>query len=399
MAKTPHYSKEETKIVHGITTCHTTSMDLVPPIHMTSTFKFKDQAQGAAIFAGTEEGYLYTRISNPTVDLLEEKIALLEGAGDAVATSSGMAAVAATVMSLVRPGENIVACNALYGGTFALFHTHLKRLDIEVRFISPAMSNDRNNIIPLVDDKTRLLYIETPANPTLDIIDIDLWATIAGQYDLPLAVDNTFASPYLQKPLSLGADIVIHSATKYLGGHGDIIGGIIASTPAMIARINEEYFHHFGPAMSPFNAWLILRGLKTLAIRMERHSKSALTVAKWLDAHPKIAKVYYPGLPAHHGHDVALRQMKYFSGVMAFEVKGGMDAGKKVLNGVQLCILAVSLGDCETLIQHPASMTHATYSKEDLKKAGIAEGLIRLSVGLEHPDDIIDDLDQALSSV
>lgn len=399
MTNTTHYSKEETRIVHGIKKCHTTSMDLVPPIHMTSTFKFKDQAQGAAVFAGTEEGYLYTRISNPTVDLLKEKLALLEGSGDAIATSSGMAAVASVVMSLVRPGENIVACNALYGGTFALFNTHLKNLNIECRFLSPAMSNDRNNIIPLIDSKTRLLYIETPANPTLDIVDISLWATIAGQHNLPLAVDNTFASPYLQKPVSLGADIVIHSATKYLGGHGDIIGGMIVSTPAMIARINEDYVHHFGPAMSPFNAWLILRGIKTLAIRMERHSKSALTVARWLEKHPKISRVYYPGLPTHKGHDIAVRQMKDFSGVMAFEVKGGMEAGKKMLNGVKLCILAVSLGDCETLIQHPASMTHATYSKEELEKAGIPEGLIRLSVGLEHPDDIIADLDQALSSM
>jgi len=366
---------------------------------MTSTFKFKDQAQGAAIFAGTEEGYLYTRISNPTVDLLEEKVALLEGAEDGIATSSGMAAVASTVMSLVRPGENIVACNALYGGTFALFNTHLKSLNIEVRFISPASSNDRSNITPLIDEKTRLLYIETPANPTLDIIDIQLWALIARENKLPLAVDNTFASPYLQKPLSLGAKIVIHSATKYLGGHGDIIGGMIVSDSETIQLMKEEYVNHFGPAMSPFNAWLILRGIKTLAIRMSRHSSSALTLARWLENHPKIQKVYYPGLPTHPGHAIAIRQMKEFSGIIAFELKGGIEAGKKLLNGVKLCILAVSLGDCETLIQHPASMTHATYSKEELKKAGIAEGLIRLSVGLEDPDDIIEDIEQALSGI
>jgi len=391
--------KEETRIVHGITTCHTTSMDLVPPIHMTSTFKFKDQAQGAAIFAGTEEGYLYTRISNPTVDLLEEKMSLLEGAEDAIATSSGMAAVASIVMSLVRPGENIVACNALYGGTFALFNTHLKSLNIEVRFLSPDSSNERNKILPLIDEKTRLLYIETPANPTLDIIDIQLWALIAQEHNIPLAVDNTFASPYLQKPISLGAKIVIHSATKYLGGHGDIIGGMIVSDSAMIQLIKDEYVNHFGPAMSPFNAWLILRGVKTLAIRMERHSSSALTIARWLEKHPAIQKVYYPGLATHSRHEIAMRQMKGFSGIIAFEVKGGIEAGKKLLNGVKLCILAVSLGDCETLIQHPASMTHATYSKEDLQRAGIAEGLIRLSVGLEHPDDIIEDMEQALSDI
>ncbi|MBF0301645.1 MAG: aminotransferase class I/II-fold pyridoxal phosphate-dependent enzyme [Desulfamplus sp.] len=397
-------SKEDTIIVHGITKCYTTSMDLVPPIHMTSTFKFSDQHHAASIFAGTEEGYLYTRISNPTVDLLEEKIALLEGAEDAIATSSGMAAVASTVMSFLKPGDNIIACNALYGGTFSLFNTHLKRLNMETRFLTPSMSNDKNNISPLIDDKTRLLYIETPSNPTLDIIDIRLWADIARQYKIPLCVDNTFASPYLQKPISLGADIVIHSATKYLGGHGDIIGGIIVSNNNIITQIKEEYVHHFGPAMSPFNAWLILRGVKTLAIRMERHSSSALTIARWLEHHSKIRKVYYPGLTSHSGHAIAVKQMKYFSGVMAFELKEGvnktaMEAGKAVLNNVKLCTLAVSLGDCETLIQHPASMTHATYSEEDLKQAGIAQGLIRLSVGLEHPDDIIQDLEQAFSVI
>ncbi len=401
MTTTSSNLKEESLIVHGITKCYTTSMDLVPPIHMTSTFKFRDQNQAASIFAGEEEGYLYTRISNPTVTLLEQKIALLEGAEDAVATSSGMAAVASTVMSLVKPQENIVTCNALYGGTFALFNSHLKRLNMEARFIAPTVSNDKNSITPLIDDKTRLLYIETPANPTLDIIDINLWAQIARQYKIPLCVDNTFASPYLQKPISLGADIVIHSATKYLGGHGDIIGGIVVSNKNTISQLKEEYVHHFGPAMSPFNAWLILRGVKTLAIRMERHSSSALKVAKWLENHPKIDKVHYPGLDSHVGHAIAKRQMRHFSGVIAFELKEGvnknaMEAGKELLNSVKLSTLAVSLGDCETLIQHPASMTHATYSKEELKKAGIAQGLIRLSVGLEHPDDIIQDLEHAL---
>lgn len=404
MTTTSNSSREETLIVHGMTKCHTTSNDLVPPIHMTSTFKFKDQAQAQAIFGGTEEGYLYTRISNPTVDLLEEKIALLEGAKDAVATSSGMSAVAATVMGLVKPNENIVSCNAVYGGTFALFNNHLKHLNIGVRFLPPLLSNDKNNIIPLIDDKTRLLYIETPANPTLDIIDIKLWADIAKTYNIPLAVDNTFASPYLQKPILLGADIVIHSTTKYLGGHGDIIGGIIASNSDIISKINDEYVHHFGPCMSPFNAWLILRGIKTLAVRMDRHSSSALKIAQWLETHPKINHVYYPGLNSHLGHKIALQQMKKFSGVLSFELKDCMDknaieAGKKLINGVKLCTIAVSLGDCETLIQHPASMTHATYSEEELKKAGIAQGLIRLSVGLEHPDDIIEDLEQSLSAI
>ena len=399
MTKNLATAKEETRIVHGITQCHTTSMDLVAPIHMTSTFKFNDQHQAQEVFAGAQEGYLYTRISNPTVDQLQEKMALLEGTQDAIATSSGMAAVASVVMSLARPGDNIIACNALYGGTFALLDKHLADFNIETRFISPQNCNDTHNVTPLIDKKTRLLYLETPANPTLDIIDITRWASVAGTHGIPLVVDNTFASSWLQKPMALGANIVIHSATKYLGGHGDIIGGIIAGEHAMMNTIRESYVHHFGPSMSPFNAWLVLRGLKTLVVRMERHCQSAMTIAQWLETHPRVSQVFYPGLPSHANHAIAARQMKAFSGIIAFIVTGGVEAGKHMLNAVKLCTLAVSLGDCETLIQHPASMTHATYDPEDLKKAGISPGLIRLSVGLEHPDDIIDDLDQALAQL
>ena len=399
MSKTHSTVKEETHIVHGVSQCHTTSMDLVPPIHMTSTFKFTDQRHAQEVFAGTREGYLYSRISNPTVDQLQEKMALLEGTQDAIATASGMSAVASVIMSLARPGDNIIACNAVYGGTFALLDKHLADFNIETRFISPQNSNDAANITPLIDKKTRLLYMETPANPTLDIIDIALWASVAGTHGIPLAVDNTFASPWLQKPVALGADIVIHSATKYLGGHGDIIGGIIAAEKTMTTKIRDAYVNHFGPSMSPFNAWLILRGLKTLVVRMERHCQSAMTIAQWLETHPKVSQVYYPGLPTHANHAIAVKQMKDFSGIMAFIVKGGVEAGKTVLNAVNLCTLAVSLGDCETLIQHPASMTHATYAPDDLKKAGIPPGLVRLSVGLEHPDDIINDLDQALALI
>ena len=390
--------REETRIVHGIRSCHTTSMDLVVPIHMTSTFKFRDHAHGAGIFAGSEQGYLYSRISNPTVSQLQEKIALLEGTEEAIATASGMAAAASVVMSLSRPGDNIIACNALYGGTFALLKNHLAEFEIETRFLTPAESNTKSQITSITDSRTKLLYLETPANPTLDIIDIELWASVAAQFDIPLAVDNTFASPYLQKPISHGADIVLHSATKYLGGHGDIIGGIVATSEAMTRRIRDAYFNHFGPAMSPFNAWLILRGLKTLALRMERHSSSAMVVAEWLSRRSEIKKVYYPGLPGHSNHGLAAKQMKAFSGIVAFELVGGMDAGKRMMDSVRLCTLAVSLGDCETLIQHPASMTHSTYTPNELKKAGIPEGLVRLSVGLEHADDILADLEQALDA-
>ncbi|SMD05858.1 methionine-gamma-lyase [Desulfocicer vacuolatum DSM 3385] len=399
MSKHHTTAKEETHIVHGVSSCHTTSMDLVPPIHMTSTFKFTDQPHAQAVFEGSQPGYLYSRISNPTVDQLQTKMALLEGTQDAIATASGMSAVASVVMSLARPGDNIVSCNTVYGGTFALYHDHLAQFNIETRFVYPRDYNNADAISPLINKKTRLLYLETPANPTLDIVDIALWAALADTHGIPLVVDNTFASPWLQKPVALGAEIVIHSATKYLGGHGDIIGGIIAGDNSMITTIKESYVNHFGPCMSPFNAWLVLRGLKTLVVRMERHCRSAMTIAQWLETHPKISRVYYPGLSSHANHAIAAKQMKDFSGIMAFDIKGGIEDGKKVLNAVKLCTLAVSLGDCETLIQHPASMTHATYAPEELKKAGISPGLIRLSVGLEHPDDIIADLDQALAMI
>ncbi len=388
---------KETDIVHGIHTTYSTSMDLVPPLHLTSTFKFRNADHGAEIFAGTTEGYAYTRVANPTVDLLQEKIAKIEGAEDAIATSSGMSAVASVSLALLKPGDNFVTCSTVYGGTFTLFNKHLRNLHIEARFISPGDYASAQQIEAAIDGKTRFLYAETPANPTLDVIDIELWASVAKKHHLPLVVDNTFASPYLQNPLALGSEIVLHSATKYLGGHGDIIGGVIAGSKKMMSHIREEYVTHYGPIMSPFNAWLVLRGVKTLAVRMEKHSDSALAIAQWLEAHPKVAAVFYPGLPSHPGYAVAKKQMKKFGGMIAFEVKGGTDAGKKVMDHVELCILAVSLGDCESLIQHPASMTHAAYSPEDRKKAGISDGLIRLSVGLEHPDDIIADLEQALT--
>lgn len=390
---------QETEIVHGVHSDPVTSFDLVPPIHMTSTFKFKNADHGADLFSGRETGYIYTRIGNPTVDLLERKIAVLEGGESGVATASGMAAVAAAALSLSTPGDNFVACSTLYGGTYALFSTDLARLRIQARFIPLRMSGTREEIEGKIDGKTRFLYIETPANPTLDIIDISLWAELARRRGIPLIVDNTFASPYLQHPLALGADIVVHSATKYLGGHGDLIGGLIVGTNRMIGQLRESHMNHFGPVMSPFNAWLVLRGMKTLALRMTRHSETALAVAEWLSVHPRVAAVFYPGLASHPGHALARKQMKQFGGMIAFEVHGGVAAGKAVMNGVRLCTLAVSLGDCESLIQHPASMTHAVYSPEERRMAGISDGLIRLSVGLEQVQDILEDLSQALDRI
>lgn len=390
---------KETQVVHGIHTGDTNTLDLVAPIHMTSAFEFKNAAHGAGLFSGKDDGYIYTRISNPTVSMFQAKMAILEGGEDAIATSSGMSAIASIALSLAKPGDNFVSCATVYGGTFALFTENLKALQIEARLISPALSDSKKAIESLVDKKTRFLYMETPANPTLDVIDIEMWAGIARKHLIPLVVDNTFATAYLQNPLLIGADVVVHSATKYISGHADVIGGVVVGKKKMMDRIRAEYIYHFGPTMSPFNAWLFLRGIKTLAVRMERHCLNAMRVAEWLNSHPKVTKVYYPGLPSHPGHPIAKKQMKCFGGMIAFEVSGGIKAGQAVMDNVHICRLAVSLGDCDTLIQHPASMTHSTYTKEDRTTAGIPDGLIRISVGIEHADDIIKDLENSFSFI
>lgn len=390
---------KETQVVHGIHTGDTNTLDLVAPIHMTSAFEFKNAAHGAGLFSGKDDGYIYTRISNPTVSMFQAKMAILEGGEDAIATSSGMSAIASIALSLAKPGDNFVSCATVYGGTFALFTENLKALQIEARLISPALSDSKKAIESLVDKKTRFLYMETPANPTLDVIDIEMWAGIARKHLIPLVVDNTFATAYLQNPLLIGADVVVHSATKYISGHADVIGGVVVGKKKMMDRIRAEYIHHLGPTMSPFNAWLFLRGIKTLAVRMERHCLNAMRVAEWLNSHPKVTKVYYPGLPSHPGHSIAKKQMKCFGGMIAFEVSGGIKAGQAVMDNVHICRLAVSLGDCDTLIQHPASMTHSTYTKEDRTAAGIPDGLIRISVGIEHADDIIKDLENSFSFI
>jgi methionine-gamma-lyase len=372
--------------------------DVIPPLHMTSTFRFQDADHGADIFAGRRDGYVYTRIANPTLDRFHTQLADLEGAEDAASTASGMAAVASVAMTLARPGDNLVACSTLYGGTYALFHHHLRQFGIEPRFIPPRHAGDPARLQALADERTRFFYMETPANPTLDIVDISQWAGVAAGLGIPLVVDNTFATPFLQQPLALGADLVVHSATKYLGGHADLVGGAVVGGKAHLRRIRTDTLHHFGPVLSPFNAWLILRGIKTLAVRMERHCQNAATLALRLEGHPKVKRVHYPGLSAHPGHAVAARQMNGFGGMLAFEIKGGVAAGKAAMDAVKLCTLAVSLGECATLIQHPASMTHSTYSPAERRAAGIGDGLIRLSVGIEDVEDIWQDLDQALAA-
>jgi len=385
----------ESKIVHGGQHPDKETGALAPPIYQTSTFAFRDADHGARLFKQEETGYIYTRLSNPTINLLAKKVALLESTEAGVVFASGLAAIFNLVVTLSKAGEHIVSDDTIYGGTYALCKNILPNLGIEVTFCDTA---DADQLRSAIRDNTRLVFTETPANPTLKIIDIAKCAEVTHAKKIPLCVDNTFATPYLQRPVELGADIVVHSATKYFGGHGDIIGGIVVGKKDFIHGLWENA-KEIGACNSPFNAWLVLRGLKTLAVRMDRHCMNAMKIAEYLNKHDRVEKVYYPGLLSHPGHELAKKQMSGFGGMVGFDVKGGKEAGKVIMNSVRLCILAVSLGDADTLIEHPASMTHSTYSDGELRDCGINPGYVRLSVGLEHADDIIADLDQALSKL
>lgn len=385
-----------TLCVHGSGGLDPQTGALSVPIYQSSTFAFHNAEEGADIFAGRREGYFYTRLGNPTEAALEREMAFLERGEAALATGSGMAAAATTVFTLCGAGDNLIAARTLYGGTHKLFREQLPRLGIEVREVD---ANDPKSVAAAVDGRTKLFFVETPANPTLDIVDLRLAAAEAKRHGVMLAVDNTFATPYYQRPLELGADIVIHSATKYIGGHGDTVAGVIVGPQAFVHRARFEVLRDLGAIISPFNAWLLLRGLKTLPVRMERHSENALQIAQFLSFHPKVGRLWYPGLRTHPQHEIAVRQMDGFGGMIAFELRGGYAAGVALLDHVRLLTLAVSLGDCDTLIEHPASMTHSTYSQEEREALGISEGLVRLSVGIEGVDDLIADLDQALATV
>ncbi|WP_346355015.1 methionine gamma-lyase [Azotosporobacter soli] len=370
---------------------------LSTPIYQTSTFVFDSAEQGAARFALEEPGYIYTRLGNPTQDQLEEKMAVLERGEAGLAVASGMTAIAAPLWTLCSAGDHIVAANTLYGCTFALLSHAMPKFGIEVTFVD---ATDPENVDKAMKSNTKAVYIETPANPTMTIMNIKALASIAHRHGAQLMVDNTFMSPYCQRPLELGADIVVHSATKYLNGHGDVIAGVIVGRKDFVTQVRLEGVKDItGGCISPFNAWLILRGLKTLGVRMDRHCSNAMQVAQHLAQHPKVEAVYYPGLETHPQYALAKQQMTSFGGIISFEIKGGVAAGRKVMNSVELCSLAVSLGDTETLIQHPASMTHSPVPPEERLKAGISDGLIRLSVGLEDVADIIADLDQALAKI
>jgi len=366
------------------------------PIYQTSTFKFKNAQHGADCFSGASAGYIYTRIANPTIRALENNIAELENGYDGIATSSGMAAITSVYMALLAAGSHIISTASVYGPARVVLEKDFSRFAVEADFVNTA---DMNAILSAIKKNTKVLYIETPSNPTMDITDIKACAEIAKKHNLVLVVDNTFATPYLQKPLDLGADVVLHSVTKFINGHADIVGGIIITKDKDLYEKIRHAMVYMGCNMDPHQAYLVLRGLKTLVLRVERNQENAIKVAHFLESHPKIAWIRYPGLESHPQFELAKKQMSGSGSMISFGVKGGLEAGRKLMDNVHLATLAVSLGGVETLIQHPASMTHASVNKEEKVKAGITDDLVRLSVGIEDVQDIIEDLDQALKIV
>lgn len=368
---------------------------LTPPLHLTSTFAFETVEQGAAIFAGEQPGYFYSRVSNPTLDLLEKRCADLEGAEAGVAMASGMGAITSVLWTFLSPGDEIVTDKTLYGCTFAFMRHGLTKFGIRITHVD---MTDPAAVEAAMSAKTRVVYFETPANPNMRLVDIRRISGIARAAGAKVVVDNTYATPVITRPIELGADIVVHSATKYMGGHGDLVGGIAVGNAADMGQVRLFGMKDMtGAVMAPFNAMLVLRGLKTLKLRMERHCASAMEVARMLEAHPAVARVHYPGLPSFPQYEIAKRQMPGFGAMIAFELKGGLEAGRTMMNRLSLIQRAVSLGDAETLVQHPASMTHSTYTPEERAAHGIPEGLIRLSVGLEEVEDILADLEQSLA--
>ncbi len=372
---------------------------LCTPIYQTSTFEFASVEQGGARFAGEEGGYIYTRLGNPSLTQAEAKLASLENGEAAMAAASGMGAISSALWTSVVAGDEILADETLYGCTYALLVHGMGKFGVHV--ILTDLSNPEN-LKKHLSSKTKVVYFETPCNPTMKVIDIAVTSQMAHDFNpaIRVIVDNTFCSPYLQRPLDLGADVVVHSATKYINGHGDVIAGFVVGKADFIGQCRMFGLKDMtGAVMSPFDAFLIARGLKTLSIRMDRHCSNAQKVAEFLHGHPAVAKVYYPGLADFEGREIAQKQMSQPGGMMSIELKSDRTATAAALNKLELCTIAVSLGDAETLVEHPASMTHSTYTPEELKASGISEGLVRISVGLEDPEDIIADLKAVLDTL
>ena len=388
-----HYQHSETTVIHAGQEPDCLYGGVSVPIYQSSTFAFESAEQGAARFAGREKGFIYTRIANPTIRALEESLATLEGGFDASATASGMAAVTTICTALLEKDAHVISTASIYGPSRTVLENEFSRFGVSADFVD---TSDVWNIEKCLRPTTRLLFIETPANPTLTITDIKACARLARDRGIMLVVDNTFSSPLLQNPLALGADVVVHSLTKFINGHSDVVGGVIIAREEALHRRLRKVLVLMGGTMDPHQAWLVLRGVRTLALRVARSQENAERLAAWLAAHPKVRWANYPGLESHPQHALAKEQMRGFGSMICFGLHGGYEAGRKMINGVELCTLAVSLGGIESLIQHPASMTHAGLPKEHREMAGITDDLIRLSVGCESVEDIRADLDQAL---
>ncbi|KHO62737.1 methionine gamma-lyase [Thermoanaerobacter sp. YS13] len=387
----------DTKAIHGTEFKKNPENALNPPIFQTTTFVFDDLEHVEKVMSFQSQDYVYTRGNNPTLRLFENRLAELEYGKGAVAFSSGMAAISSVLFSLLKPKDTVIVHKTLYGSTYNVVTNILPKYGVNYKIVD---LTDISELEKSVDDSTKVVYFETPSNPNLSIIDIEEVTRVCHKKDIKIVVDNTFATPYFQNPLLLGADVVVHSATKYIGGHGDALGGVaVSQDEKYIHYLKFDYMCEFGGVMSPFNAWLILRGIKTLGLRMRQHEKNAIEVANFLNSHPKVKNVMYPGLKSFKGHEIAKKQMRGFGAIISFEIEGGTKNLEKFISNLRLCQLAVSLGDTETLVEVPSLMTHRGYPKEKLEESGFTESMVRISVGLEDYNDIIEDLDQALKQI
>lgn len=383
----------QTLAIHAGESPDPTTGALVPPLYFATTYHLGTTENGAAVFAGEKEGYVYTRWGNPTIAVMEKRIAVLEGGEAAVATASGMAAISTVLLANLKSGDHVVAAKTIYPSAFAMLEQDFAALGIETTFVD---STDSENVAEALRPTTRVLYLETPGNPLLAICDLEACAEHAHRVGALVICDNTFATPVNQKPLEYGVDVVVHAATKYFCGHGDAIGGAIVGKREFIQRTSTRTLRYFGGVISPFNAYLIMRGMQTLPLRMRQHNSNALAVAQFLEKHPRVEWVLYPGLASHPQYAIAKKQMKGFGGMISFEVKGGINGGGQMMDRLRLCSLATSLGDTRTLISHPASTTHVVLSREARLRQGVTDGLVRMSVGLEDVGDIIADMEEAL---
>ncbi|HHW57632.1 MAG TPA: PLP-dependent transferase [Clostridia bacterium] len=387
----------DTKAIHGTDFKRNPENALNPPIFQTTTFVFEDLDHVEKVMSFESQDYVYTRGNNPTLRLFENRLAELEYGKGAVAFSSGMAAITSVLFSRLQPKDTVITHKTLYGSSYNVITNILPKYGVNYKIVD---LTDIEELEKSIDESVKVVYFETPSNPNLSIIDIEKVVKISHEKGIKVVVDNTFATPYFQNPLLLGADVVVHSATKYIGGHGDALGGVaVSKDEKYIHYLKFDYMCEFGGVMSPFNAWLMLRGIKTLGLRMRQHEKNAMEVAKFLNSHPKVKNVMYPGLENFKGHEIAKKQMRGFGAIISFEIEGGTKNLEKFIKGLKLCQLAVSLGDTETLVEVPSLMTHRGYPKEKLEEFGFSENMVRISVGLEDYNDIIEDLEEAIKKI